>query len=60
MTQANFDAFNTAGGDLLATWHGEDGYHVAFVIPEPTTIILSLLGTCVGCLVARRRLLAQQ
>jgi hypothetical protein len=33
MTQANYDAFNTAGGDLLATWDGESGHHVEFVEP---------------------------
>ena len=33
MTQANYDAFNTAGGGLLATWDGESGHHVEFVIP---------------------------
>jgi hypothetical protein len=32
MTQANFDAFNTDGGDLLATWDGESGHHVEFVV----------------------------
>ena len=33
MTQANFDALNTAGGGLLATWDGEPGHHVEFVVP---------------------------
>jgi len=33
MTQANFDAFNSAGGGLLATWDGESGHHVEFVAP---------------------------
>jgi Leucine-rich repeat (LRR) protein len=33
MTQANYDAFNTAGGDLLATWDSESGHHVEFVEP---------------------------
>ena len=28
MTQADFDAFNTAGGGLLAAWHAEPGHHV--------------------------------
>ena len=29
MTQADYDAFNAAGGGLLATWHAEPGHHVA-------------------------------
>jgi hypothetical protein len=33
MTQADYDAFNIAGGDLLATWDGEAGHHVEFVLP---------------------------
>jgi hypothetical protein len=28
MTHANFDAFNTAGGGLLAAWDTEPGHHV--------------------------------
>jgi hypothetical protein len=40
MTQADFNAFNTAGGGLLAAWHAEPGHHVAFVIPEPATLLL--------------------
>jgi len=46
MTQADFDAFNTAGGGLLAAWHAEPGHHVELV-PEPSTLLLagiSLLG----------------
>ena len=39
MTQADFDAFNTAGGGLLAAWHAEPGHHVAFV-PEPANLLL--------------------
>jgi hypothetical protein len=31
MTQANFDAFNTAGGELLADWNAEPGHHVDFL-----------------------------
>jgi hypothetical protein len=31
MTQADFDAFNTAGGGLLAAWDAEPGHHVEFV-----------------------------
>jgi hypothetical protein len=33
MTQADFDALNTAGGGLLATWDNESGHHVDFVVP---------------------------
>lgn len=40
MTQADYDAFNTAGGGLLATWDGEPGHHVAFAVPEPSTPLL--------------------
>lgn len=32
MTQANYDAFNLAGGGKLATWDGEDGHHVEIVL----------------------------
>jgi hypothetical protein len=31
LTQADFDAFNTAGGGLLAAWDDEDGHHVVIV-----------------------------
>jgi hypothetical protein len=31
MTQADFDAFNTAGGGLLVTWHAEPGHHVEYL-----------------------------
>jgi hypothetical protein len=43
MTQANFDAFNVAGGGLLAAWNAEQGHHVAFVIPEPSTLLLCIV-----------------
>ncbi len=33
LTQANYDAFNLAGGDLLAAWHGEPGHHVELILP---------------------------
>jgi hypothetical protein len=33
MTQANFVAFNTAGGGSLNAWDGESGHHVEFVVP---------------------------
>jgi hypothetical protein len=33
MTQADFDAFNTAGGGLLAAWDAEPGHHVEFLSP---------------------------
>jgi len=38
MTPADFDAFNTAGGGLLAAWDEEPGHHVEFVIPEPADL----------------------
>ena len=31
MTQADYDAFNTAGGDLLAIWNDEPGHHVEYL-----------------------------
>jgi hypothetical protein len=31
MTRADFEAFNTAGGDLLSTWDAEPGHHVEFL-----------------------------
>ena len=33
MTQANFDAFNSIGDELLAAWDAEPGHHVEFVSP---------------------------
>ena len=33
MTQVDFDAFNTAGSGLLATWDAEPGHHVEIVLP---------------------------
>jgi hypothetical protein len=47
MTQADYDAFNVAGGGLLADWNDEQGHHVQFVIPEPSTLLLSILALCV-------------
>ena len=32
MTQADYDAFNTAGSGLLAAWHFEHGHHVENVL----------------------------
>jgi hypothetical protein len=32
MTQADFDAFNTAGGGLLAAWNAEPGHHVEYLL----------------------------
>lgn len=43
LTQADYDAFNTAGGGLLAAWDVEDGHHV-YIVPEPATLSLSALG----------------
>jgi hypothetical protein len=31
MMQADFDAFNAAGGGLLANWNDEPGHHVEFL-----------------------------
>ena len=31
MTEADFDAFNAAGGGLLAAWDAEPGHHVEFL-----------------------------
>ena len=42
MTQRDYDAFNTAGGGLLETWHSEQGHHVEFV-PEPTALLLCFI-----------------
>lgn len=52
MTQADFDAFNTAGGGLLAAWDAEPGHHVR-IIPEPATS--ALLAVACVCLLAWRR-----
>jgi hypothetical protein len=49
MTQVDFDAFNTAGGGLLAAWDAEPGHHVQFV-PEPSTIVLVLIALAVALL----------
>jgi hypothetical protein len=43
LTQADYDAFNTAGGGLLATWDAETGHHVE-IVPEPATMSLLALG----------------
>ena len=43
ITQANFDAFNAAGGGLLAAWDAEPGHHIEFVIPEPSTLLLCII-----------------
>jgi hypothetical protein len=32
MTEANFDAFNTTGGGLLAIWNAEQGHHVEYLL----------------------------
>ena len=55
MTQADFDAFNTAGGGLLGAWHAEPGHHVAFVIPEPSTIMLLAGLAAIGLFASRGR-----
>jgi hypothetical protein len=46
-TQADFDAFNTVGGGLLAAWDAEPGHHVEFV-PEPLLGDMSLDGEVDG------------
>jgi hypothetical protein len=53
MTQADYDAFNLAGGGLLADWNDEAGHHVEFVVPEPSSIIL--LFAAYTCCLSRRR-----
>ena len=40
LTQADFDAFNTAGGGKLALWDAEPGHHVQIVVPEPGTLVM--------------------
>ena len=52
LIQADYDAFNTAGGRLLATWNGENGHHVE-IIPEPATMIILAAG--LPLLLKRRR-----
>jgi Leucine-rich repeat (LRR) protein len=32
MAEADFDAFNTAGGGLLAAWNAEPGHHVEYLL----------------------------
>ena len=33
MTHFDYDAFNTAGGGLLAVWDAEPGHHVVLLVP---------------------------
>ena len=51
LTQADYDAFNTAGDGLLAAWDAEDGHHLE-IVPEPATLSLRALG---GLAMLRRR-----
>ena len=51
LTQADYDAFNTAGGGLLAIWDAESGHHVQ-IVPEPATMTLLTLG---GLVILRKR-----
>ena len=39
LTQADYDAFNTAGGGRLAAWDAELGHHVE-IVPEPGTLAM--------------------
>jgi hypothetical protein len=49
MTEANYAALNAAGGDLLADWNDEPGHRVAFVIPEPSALLLVITAWGVIC-----------
>jgi hypothetical protein len=53
LTQADFDAFNAAGGGKLAIWDAESGHHVQ-IVPEPGTLAL-LVGAVATVLLIRRR-----
>ena len=39
LTQADYDAFNAAGGGKLAAWDAEPGHHVE-IVPEPAALVL--------------------
>jgi Leucine-rich repeat (LRR) protein len=52
LTQADYEAFNTAGGGKLARWDAEAGHHVQ-IVPEPAT--LALLAGAVASLWFLRR-----
>ena len=54
LTQADYDAFNTAGGGKLATWDAEPGHHVE-IVPEPGVVVLLLTALAAFGLLARRR-----
>ena len=53
VTQADYDAFNAAGGGKLALWDAEAGHRVQ-IVPEPTTLAL-LAGAVVSLWLVRRR-----
>jgi hypothetical protein len=54
LTQANYDAYNAAGGGKLAKWDAEPGHHVQ-ILPEPAAIVLLLTVVAAFGLLARRR-----
>ena len=54
LTQADFDAFNTAGGGKLAIWDAEPGHHVE-IVPEPAVVVSLLLGLLTFAVIAARQ-----
>ena len=53
LTQADYDAFNTAGGGKLALWDAEPGHHVE-IVPEPAAAASLLLGLLTAGVIAVR------
>jgi hypothetical protein len=54
LTQADFDAFNTAGHGKLALWDAEPGHHVE-IVPEPGSLVLLAGMAVMGMVYLRRR-----
>ncbi|MCX7426305.1 MAG: leucine-rich repeat domain-containing protein [Planctomycetia bacterium] len=54
LTQADYDAFNTAGGGKLAIWDAEPGHHVQ-IVPEPSSLVLLAGIAVMGIICLRRR-----
>ena len=52
LTQADYDAWNTAGGGKLAVWDAEPGHHVQ-IVPEPS--VFALLATALAAIAVFRR-----